>query len=709
VSDLTFEYDRAERVTRIRESGTFVACGTNARPRCLKEYTFGTANSGSDLRLGKVQVAKRYNYPILGTITHPIAVAETYTYAGKDGRVSKRDTQVVFDTMPTEAFTQGFTYDDLGNTASLAYPQCTHTGCAPGAASPKSVNFSYTEGLLASVRDAATSFPYASSITYQSNQTISQVVHSNGITDVIGLDPNAQQRPGSILARNAAGTNLWNAGTYSYDGTGNIKTIGGSSFTYDPAGRLITANLWDGTGATGTPLKTQTYSYDLFGNLQAIGGLGGRNTPTSSATNRLNGAGMAYDAAGNQTNNNGAIHEYDPLHLMWHFQSGAEDWRYVYTGDDERIWSFKTGGSSRWTLRDLGNSVLREYANNGGTWSVTEDFIHRGGQLLAADTSTGVSHFHLDHLGTPRLVTNQSGVKIAYHVYWPYGEELTSANQDAERMKFTGHERDLNGAGGTGDDLDYMHARVCSPVTGRFLRPDPVLGTSTMPQSWNRYSYAHSNPVRYTDPTGLYTTACAKGDAACQKEAAAFENARQEALKSSNKDVSASASAHGNPGQENGVTVAFSDPGKGLGGTTTTDASASADGTSVVFSAKVVVKPGLSGTELVGIVAHEGSHLRDAGAFVSTISVGSGTWDSSLNLTQFQTELNAYRVTHTVFAAANEKFDSGCRDCTLGRGRRTGADRDQAIKKILADPSGAYGLTEAKQGGRQLSAWVDPQ
>lgn len=130
---------------------------------------------------------------------------------------------------------------------------------------------------------------------------------------------------------------------------------------------------------------------------------------------------MAYDAAGNQTNNNGALHEYDPFHLMWHFKSGAEDWRYVYTADDERIWSFKSGegGGSRWTLRDLGNRVFREYANTGGVWSVKEDFIHRGGQLLAADTSVGVSHFHLDHLGTPRLITNQSGVKTAYHVYWP--------------------------------------------------------------------------------------------------------------------------------------------------------------------------------------------------------------------------------------------------------------------------------------------------
>ncbi|MEP7012661.1 MAG: RHS repeat-associated core domain-containing protein [Acidobacteriota bacterium] len=499
VSNLTFEYDRAERMTRVRETGTFIGCGTTTQPRCLKEYTFGTANSGSDLRLGKVQVAKRYNYPKLGTTTHTVAVAETYVYAGKDGRASKRDTQTFFNTAPTEAFTQGFTYDDLGNTASLAYPQCTHAGCAPGAANPKTVAFAYTEGLLTAVPG------YASSITYNSNQTISQVVHVNGITDVIGLDPNAQQRPASILAKvTTTSANLWNAGTYLYDGAGNVKSIGGSGFAYDPASRLTTANLWDGTGSTGTPLKTQTYSYDLFGNLQAIGGLGGRNTPTSSATNRLNGAGMAYDAAGNQTANIGAVHEYDPFHLMWHFQSGAEDWRYVYTAEDERIWSFKTGGTSRWTLRDLGNNVLREYTNNGGAWSVTEDFIHRGGQLLAADTTAGVSHFHLDHLGTPRLVTNQSGVKTAYHVYWPYGEELTSATQDAERMKFTGHERDLNGSAGTGDDLDYMHARFCSPVTGRFSTTDPSPRSirMSMPQSWNRYSYVMGNPYKYVDPGG---------------------------------------------------------------------------------------------------------------------------------------------------------------------------------------------------------------
>jgi hypothetical protein len=99
---------------------------------------------------------------------------------------------------------------------------------------------------------------------------------------------------------------------------------------------------------------------------------------------------------------------------------------------------------------------------------VAEDYIYLGGLLLAAETPSGTRHFHLDHLGTPRLVSNNLGNQAAYHVYYPYGEEATAFNQDTVREKFTGHERDLGNPGGAGDDLDYMHARFCSPLTGRF-------------------------------------------------------------------------------------------------------------------------------------------------------------------------------------------------------------------------------------------------
>jgi len=50
--------------------------------------------------------------------------------------------------------------------------------------------------------------------------------------------------------------------------------------------------------------------------------------------------------------------------------------------------------------------------------------------------------------------------------------------------------------------LDYDHARFHHPYVGRFLSPDQLGGKPEDAQSWNRYAYAKSNPLRYVDPNG---------------------------------------------------------------------------------------------------------------------------------------------------------------------------------------------------------------
>ncbi|MCL4836594.1 MAG: hypothetical protein KJ058_01325 [Thermoanaerobaculia bacterium] len=94
--------------------------------------------------------------------------------------------------------------------------------------------------------------------------------------------------------------------------------------------------------------------------------------------------------------------------------------------------------------------------------------------LLARDFSyTRPEAFHLDHLGTPRLLTNHRAERLAQPKYYPFGEEITVNSQVAERLKFTGHERDTLGSPEVADDLDYMHARFANPITGRFLMEAP--------------------------------------------------------------------------------------------------------------------------------------------------------------------------------------------------------------------------------------------
>ncbi|HEV7672039.1 MAG TPA: polymorphic toxin type 33 domain-containing protein [Thermoanaerobaculia bacterium] len=503
-ADLLFTYDLAERLTDVIE---------NATGRPLKKFTFGTSTSDK----GRLAKAERWNYRFLGgSPTQKTAlITETYQYLGRDGKPSQRDTTLTYETALNEHFVQTFGYHELGMLEAQSYPNCT--GFAACTSGGRTVSNVFTQGRLTAVSGYTGTVPGQGAgvgITYHPNGQINQVAHANSVVATYGLDPNNLPRPASINAA-MGGTTLWDTGPYKYDGSGNIWKIGTSWFEYDSLSRLTTGAVFPNPLGGGTQQK-QSSAFDVFGNLQSLTTQIGtatattRLTTTSSATNRL-ASPSTYDTAGALTNWNGAFYEYDGLNQLAHYVSGTEDWSYIYTADDERIWSFKpaqgaTPRSDRWTLRGLDGQVLREYPISGYVWNNWEDNIYRDGQLLANYLSGSQRrHFDLDHLGTPRLITNVGGAVTSYHVYYPFGEEATLATQDTERLKFTGHERDLNNqTGGTpsADDLDYMHARFCSPVTGRFLSVDTVPGKIGSPQSWNRYAYVGGNPLRAVDPDG---------------------------------------------------------------------------------------------------------------------------------------------------------------------------------------------------------------
>lgn len=135
-----------------------------------------------------------------------------------------------------------------------------------------------------------------------------------------------------------------------------------------------------------------------------------------------------------------------------------------------------------------------------------EDYVWRGGQLLATvqPNSSGEfkRHFTLNHLGSPVMVTDGQGQRVARYREAPFGEDMTAGwSQDYFALRFTGHERDYHQAGVL-DDLDYMHARHYTPHVGRFLQIDQVLGRLESPQSWNRYAYAANDPVNFVDRDG---------------------------------------------------------------------------------------------------------------------------------------------------------------------------------------------------------------
>jgi RHS repeat-associated protein len=66
--------------------------------------------------------------------------------------------------------------------------------------------------------------------------------------------------------------------------------------------------------------------------------------------------------------------------------------------------------------------------------------------------------------------------------------------------------------------LDYAQHRYYSSAQGRFTSPDEPFADQSEgdPQSWNLYTYAHNNPLMYTDPSGLWAeTDCSSGKGKC--------------------------------------------------------------------------------------------------------------------------------------------------------------------------------------------------
>jgi len=53
--------------------------------------------------------------------------------------------------------------------------------------------------------------------------------------------------------------------------------------------------------------------------------------------------------------------------------------------------------------------------------------------------------------------------------------------------------------------LYFYRARWYDPALGRFAQPDTVVPEPKNPQALNRYSYVGNNPLKYIDPTGLYS------------------------------------------------------------------------------------------------------------------------------------------------------------------------------------------------------------
>jgi RHS repeat-associated protein len=384
---------------------------------------------------------------------------------------------------------------------------------------------------------------------------------ANGDYTVTG--PSADLTGGQNIVSAAGAFYSWQIGSYAPNG--NIlsltdSVIGQWSYAYDTLNRLTGAVA----GAGNVPYKGEAgcWQYDAFGNrteeaystattTPCASGANDNaqlmNTPQNSANNnRLSTAIVAYDLAGDATNDGRNNYDYDGEGRLCavaypNGNGGSLYEQYVYDASGIRVAKMNlswagTGpvnfsiacssliSDSNWTrtlssqyLLDLSGDQVTEL--NGTLTNGQYGWVHSnafsGGRLTATYDTHGLHYAIADPLGTKRvqeLISPTGTAALDESCYsLPFGNDIGNPRTtncpgpgvDATEHHFTGKERD------TESGNDYFDARYYSSAMGRFMSPDwsakeePIpyakLGD---PQSLNLYAYVYNNPITGVDPDG---------------------------------------------------------------------------------------------------------------------------------------------------------------------------------------------------------------
>jgi RHS repeat-associated protein len=108
-------------------------------------------------------------------------------------------------------------------------------------------------------------------------------------------------------------------------------------------------------------------------------------------------------------------------------------------------------------------------------------------------------YVHNDPLGTPQVMTDESGALVWAAQYDPFGKAAVNEDPDGDgslvtlNVRFPGQYYDQE------TELHYNYFRYYDPGTGRYLTSDPI----GLEGGLNTYAYVGGNPLVWSDSLGL--------------------------------------------------------------------------------------------------------------------------------------------------------------------------------------------------------------
>lgn len=320
--------------------------------------------------------------------------------------------------------------------------------------------------------------------------------------------------------------------SYTYDNNHNILSYGGNNYDYDNLDRL---NEFEEPAI----LKGTDFDYDKLGNRIAKNVVCGHPPQRSSC---LDGAGYSYDQGSNQLNQtfdmNGSVTlSYDNNGN----NTGDSTGEITTYNQANRMSTYATGGVTKaiYYYNAIGQRVRKTRYNTSGVYA--GDFLYlydERGQLIheskyisgqhkwdketiwlnerpialietrysgASVTTQEIYFIQVDHLNTPRWLTDDSGVRIWAWESDPFGVGAPDMDVDGNGINFIFNMRLPGQFNDQESGIHYNYYRDYNPQTGRYLQSDPI-GLIAGP---NTYSYVLNMPLNYSDPKGLIAPAIA--------------------------------------------------------------------------------------------------------------------------------------------------------------------------------------------------------